>query len=87
MSPLGPKFNTETHEDRPILTVVPGRDLEAAADELSSQENPRLAKIKAGAVVILAVTLVLVTSHMTGPDPRGNAENLLTANSKQQTPD
>jgi hypothetical protein len=79
MSSLGPKLNTETQEDRPILTVVPGRDAEAETTEQAKQENPKLAKAKAGAAIILAITLVLVTSHMTGPNPRGNAENLLTS--------
>lgn len=79
MSSLGPKLNTETAEDRPILTVVPGRDAETGSGEPANQENPKIAKAKAGAVVILAITLVLVTSHMTGPNPKGNAENLLTS--------
>jgi hypothetical protein len=83
MSPLGPKLNTEIQEDRPILTVVPGRDAEAESVEQVKQENPKLAKAKAGAVIILAIALVLVTSHMTGPNPRGNAENLLTSASGQ----
>lgn len=64
------------------MTVVPGRDAEAVSEGEVSKENPRIAKIKAGAVVILAITLVLVTSHMTGPDPRGTAVNLLKTASK-----
>lgn len=77
MSPLGPKLSAENQDDRPILTVVPGREEEADTLELSTKENPRIAKLKAAVMVVLAVTLVLVTSHMTGPDPRGRAQNLL----------
>lgn len=82
MSPLGPNLNTENRDERPVLTVVPGRESEPDSGDNSVKENTRLAKIKAATVVVLAVTLVLVTSHMTGPDPRGTAKDLLNSASR-----
>lgn len=70
-------MNGEASEDRPILKVVPGGDASSGRDQ--SIEEPNLVKRwQSYVVILLSVILVLVTSHMTGPDQKGTAKNLLT---------
>lgn len=76
-------MNGEASEDRPILKVVPGGDGSAGKDQ-SAGESPQIKRWQSYVVILLSVILVLVTSHMAGPDQKGNAKDLLTFNSSSQ---
>lgn len=76
-------MNGDASEDRPILKVVPGGDSSSIKDQ-STGDSVLVKRWQSYVVILLSVILVLVTSHMAGPDAKGTAKNLLTFESSQR---
>lgn len=85
MSPTGPKKNDDASEIRPVLKVVPGGD-SLPQGEAVSHDSVLVKKWQTYVVILLAVILVLVTSHMAGPHQSGSAKNLLTFSQPNSAP-